>query len=73
MQREKVRKRRQEVTVEKEKRKYFHLIKRDVLKHRKEVYRQEAEERIRQARRLTKWLVYICLLEQMRHMHKIVI
>ena len=47
------------MTLQKEKLKYWHLIKRDVLKHKKEVATQEAHERIRQAKMLTKWLQQI--------------
>ena len=37
MQREKVKKRRKQEKIKKEKLKYWHLIKRDVLKYRKEI------------------------------------
>lgn len=48
--------RRNQVQVEKEKLKYWHLIKRDVIKHRKEIATQEVLERIKHSRCLTKWV-----------------
>ena len=42
-----VKQRREEEQGKKEKLKYWHLIKRDVLKHKKEVATQEAKEKIR--------------------------
>ena len=51
-----VKKRREDELVYKEKLKYWHLIKRDVLKHKKDLAMQEAQERIKQSRRMIKWL-----------------
>jgi hypothetical protein len=56
-----VKKRRQVVTEEKEKMKYWHLIKRDVLKHKRLLAEETARELLEQSRRLTKWLNYINL------------
>jgi len=56
-----VKKRRQVVTVEKEKLKYWHLIKRDVLKHKRLLAEENARDRLEQSRRLIKWLNYINL------------
>ena len=54
-----VKKRRNEEDIYREKLKYWHLIKRDVLKHKKDIAIQEAQERIKQSRRMTKWLLQI--------------
>ena len=53
--REQVKQRRQEEVIKKEKLKYWHLIKRDVLKHKKEIATQEALEGVEQSKRFTKW------------------
>lgn len=42
---------------QREKLKYWHLIKRDVLRHKKSLAMKEANERIKQVRRMTKWLI----------------
>lgn len=55
--RQMVMKRRKVETVKREKLKYWHLIKRDVLKHKKEIATQEAQEKIRQAKRMTTWVL----------------
>ena len=47
--------------VKKEKLKYWHLIKRDVLKHKKEIATLEAAERVQLGKCLTKWLHQIML------------
>ena len=53
--------------VKKEKMKYWHLIKRDVLKHKREMAEQEAQERVEQSRRLKRWLHYVDLRNMMQH------
>ena len=50
-------KRRKAETVKREKLKYWHLIKRDVLKHKKAIATEEAQEKIRQAKRMTTWVL----------------
>ena len=47
--------RRQEEQIKKEKLKYWHLIKRDVLKHKKEIAFNEAMERLEQAKKMKQW------------------
>lgn len=54
--REEVKKRRNEENQKREKLKYWHLVKRDVLKHKKDIATNEANYKIRQARRMTKWV-----------------
>jgi len=51
------------VLVEKEKLKYWHLIKRDVLRHKRLVAEESARERFEKMKRLTKWIHYINLLK----------
>ena len=41
--------------------KYWHLIKRDVLKHKRLLAEENARDKLEQSRRLTKWLNYINL------------
>ena len=52
-----VKKRRTEENTKREKLKYWHLVKRDVLKHKKEIATSEANEKIKQARRMSKWIL----------------
>ena len=56
-----VKKRRHEETVKREKLSYWHLIKRDVLKYKKEIATQDAHQRIAQSKLMTKWLHHVGL------------
>ena len=64
--REAAKKRREEEDIKRQKLKYWHLIKRDVLKHKRMLAHEDARERYEQSQRMAKWLHYIHLFEIMK-------